>query len=634
MNKKILAVLISSLLLVSMMTGCTKQEATNINNSNNTNKVNNTTSNINGLLIGEYTDIDKDGTWDNNNATQITLNGDKVSINGSGASYESNKLIIYSEGTYVLSGTLNDGQILILTTNKEKVQIVLNGVNITCSTNSVINVEQADKVFITLADGSINTITDSDNYTLTANEDEPNATIFSKDDLTLNGSGTLTINANYDLAIVSKDSLKITGGTYNITSVGHAIKGKDSVSILEGSFNITSGGDGIKSTNTTDTTKGYIIIDGGNYVINSQNDAIQAETILQISDGEFNLISGNGNENAPTHQDNMMMRGSFENQQTNDSSESMKGIKAGSDIILLGGNFTFDTCDDSIHSNANITIDNVNIEIVSGDDGIHADNILTINSGKINISKSYEGLEGSDIIINNGDITVTASDDGMNVAGGNDSSSINGRFGQNNFTDTENVTITINGGNILIDASGDGIDSNGFITVTGGTIAVYGPTNNGNGALDYGSSASITGGTFIASGSSGMAQNFTESTEQGSIMLNFTQMQQAGTNVAILDSNGSKILNYRSNKQFQNIVISSPLIKQGETYTIYTGGSDTGILTNGYYVGGTYMYGEKIIDITMDSLIVNINQNGTTINGGGMGMPGMGGNNPNKGNRK
>jgi hypothetical protein len=249
-----------------------------------------------------------------------------------------------------------------------------------------------------------------------------------------------------------------------------------------------------------------------------------------------------------------------------EDSQSAKGLKSGTDLVINGGNFTIDSSDDSIHSNGTILIENGDFLISTGDDGIHADTEITINGGDIVISKCYEGIESAVIIINGGNIDITSSDDGINAAGKNDDTVMHVRPGQNNFAESSKYAIYINGGNIAINASGDGIDANGSIYMTGGNVTISGPETGADSALDFDQLFEISGGTLVASGSAGMAQAPSNSSLQNSVSMIYASTQKAGTTVALKDSSGKEIISFTPNKDFQHVVISSPEIKTGEIY--------------------------------------------------------------------
>lgn len=449
-----------------------------------------------------FSDRDKEVGYDESESVTISLADNSSSCESDAVSITENTITIKDEGTYILSGFLSDGMVIVEAEDTDKVQIVLNGVSISNDQSAAFYVRSADKVFVTTASGTENTLEHNGSSYTAIDENNIDAAIFSKSDLTLNGEGTLTVTAQEGHGIVSKDDLVLTSGTYVITSASHGLSGKDSVRIANGTYTIVSGKDGIHAQNKDDSSSGFVYLAGGTYTISA------------------------------------------------------------------------------------------------GDDGIHAASNVTISDGKIDITQSYEGIEGLSIDIAGGEISVLASDDGINAAGGNDSSSSSEGFqgGDDQFASTEGAYIQISSGVLHVNASGDGIDSNGDITVSGGETYVSGPTNDGNGSLDYNGSAQITGGIFAASGSSGMAQNFDSSSTQGTIMVNIDE-QEGNTEISLLDSSSTELLSWTAEKQYSSIIISTPEIQQGETYTITAGTAEQ--------------------SVTMDSLVYGSNAQGE--------MPGNGG---------
>lgn len=536
-----------------------------------------------------FTDRDMEIGYDEETSAKITLSGESASCDSDAVQISGGTVTITDEGTYILSGTLNDGTIVVNAGDTDKVQLVLDGVDITSSTSAAIYVLEADKVFITTTSGSNNVLTNGGEY-VAIDDNNIDAVVFSKSDLTLNGEGTLKITAGAGHGIVSKDDLMFTSGSYEITAASHGISGKDSVRIANGTYRITSGKDGIHAENADDTSLGFLYIGGGNFEITAEGDGLSASTYLLIEDGEFVIEAGGGSENAPAQSSNQnFARGDF-NQTTDasaDDSTSTKGIKATTELTVKAGTFTIDSADDTLHSNGNLTINGGSFQLASGDDGIHADSAVIINDGTIEISKSYEGIEGLTIDINGGNIDLVSSDDGLNAAGGNDSSGFGGRGGDV-FAETEGAYIHINGGKVYIDASGDGIDSNGSLTVTGGETYVSGPTDSGNGALDYAGDATISGGIFIATGSAGMAQNFGSTSTQGVIMVS-VDSGSAGSSIILSDSNGNEIMSWQAEKDYTSVIVSCPEITQGATYTLTAGDNSVQVTMDSlvYGAGGT-----------------------------------------------
>ena len=527
---------------------------------------------------------DQDASYDESSATKISLSGNSASISGDGASEKDGTITIQQEGTYVVTGTLNDGRIVVQAADTHKVHIVLKGASIYCADHAALFIKQADKVFLTLADGSENTLGSGSSYHLSDEDSNVDGVIFSRADLTLNGSGKLTVNAKYKHAIVSKDDLIVTGGAYAITAGnGGGLYGKDCVKITNGTFTIQSGTDGIQASNVEQADRGYVYISGGALNITAGTDGIQADNVLRIDGGTFQITSGGGSANASTDQKGnenpgwgMWGPGSKEEtaktEDPTDTSDSAKGLKAGVSLSVRGGTFTIDSSDDSVHCNGTVTITGGTFALSSGDDGVHAGDALLIQNGTIAISQSYEGLEGLNVTISGGKIQLTASDDGINSAGGSDTAD-QGRPGQNQFNVSEDSDLFIKmiGGSVTVDAGGDGLDSNGNLIIEGGSVLVSGSTNNGNGALDYEGTAKITGGTVVAAGMSGMAQGFSDSSSQYSILHNFSTTLSESDAITLKDSDGNTLVTYTPAKAYQSVVVSCPDMEKGQTYTLSAG---------------------------------------------------------------
>jgi hypothetical protein len=536
-----------------------------------------------------------DAAYNLSDATSIALNGTAIAISGTGATASGSVATITAAGTYNITGTLSDGQIKVNTSDAGDVRLYLNGVNITSSTASPIDVESAERVIVVLADGKANYLTDgTSNSSVDSDSEAIDACFYSKDDLAVYGGGSLTIKANYKDGIKCKDGLIIHSGTINVTSADDGIIGKNYLSIENGIITVSAGGDGIKSTNENTDTQGYVVIGNGTFNITAGADAIQAQTHVVIKDGHFTIETNNGSDNPIPD---------------SDTTTSAKGLKANVGITVDGGYFDINSSDDALNCNDTIVINGGELHIASGDDGMHGDKALTINNGTIDITECYEGIEGLVITINNGDIHVISSDD-----------PINGSDGSGTETQT-GVSVNINGGYMYFECqTADGFDSNGAVVITGGTIIINGPKSNvnNNGILDY-SSFSMSGGFLIGAGSSGMAMPATGSNSQNSLMIYFTAQQDADTLLHIESSDGTKeIVTFKPAVSYQAIEISSSLLTIGATYNIYLGGTEVdGTDTDG--LGGTYNNdGTLYTSFTYDS------SSKTVGTGGGGGIPGGG----------
>ena len=581
-----------------------------------------------------FSDRDFEVGYDESESARITLSGESASCDSDAVAISGSTVTITDEGSYILSGSLDDGMIIVNAEKTDKVHLILDGVTIHSETSAPLYILQADKVFVTTAADSENILSNGGTFTA-IDENSIDAVIFSKEDLTLNGSGALTITSPAGHGIVSKDSLKVTSGSYDISCASHALSGKDDVCIANARFTIVSGKDGIHAENTDDAALGFVYIQSGDFAISAEGDGISAASYLQIEDGSFSVTAGGGSENGEEHSsefwgsfmgggrqqggrgggftgeapaempENMpegapsdlpedMPQGempgeppdaaqSAETEETADSSSdstSMKGIKAGGELIVNGGTFAIDSADDAVHSNASLTVNGGTFAIATGDDAFHADDTLTVTGGTIEISESYEGLEGLHVVISGGGITLTATDDGINAAGGNDQSGAGGRDGMfgGGMAASSGGSVLISGGTLDVTASGDGIDANGTLEITGGSITICGPAQGDTATLDYDLSAVISGGTFIGTGSSGMAQNFS-SAEQGVIAVQVGN-QEAGAEVTLTDGDGNTVLTVTPSLSYTLVILSSPELVSGETYTL-TAGSYSGVCTAG-----------------------------------------------------
>lgn len=570
----ILSVILSFIILLS---GCgSENNEDNISGNTESNTQNGASQQLSIDVSEMFTDRDMATDYDEEKAAFITLSGNTASCESDAVTIDNSDITITDEGTYIVSGTLTDGTIIINADDTDKIQIVLNGANISRSSYSAVYVLSADKVFITTAEGSENNLTSTGEY-IQSDENNVDAVIFSKADLTLNGKGLLSIKADTGHGVVSKDDLVFTSGKYSVTAASHAFSGKDSIRIAGGEYTVISGKDGLHAENSDDENSGFLYISGGNFRITSEGDGISAGYYARIDGGEYTVTSGGGSSNASEKSDPMNPGGGFFASPSSgtDDSVSTKGIKAGVGLFINEGTFELDTADDSLHSNGDLSVSGGNISIASGDDGLHADAALTVSGGTINITESYEGIEGLSIDITGGNISIVSADDGINAAGGTDSSGFGGRGGDI-FAATEGVYINISGGEIYINADGDGIDSNGDLTVSGGKICISGPTDGGNGSLDYNGTGTISGGVLMSAESFGMSQNFGTSSTQG-VMMASVSSAQAGTTVTLYDNEGNELLSWQPEKQFSTVIISSPDIITGQSYTLSAGDYTTEI---------------------------------------------------------
>lgn len=597
MKRRLLALLLAA----GMLTGCGKQPEKDGDIVPVETKPSESVSSaepVDAIDTGDlFSDRDHEGTYDASESVRITLSGSTVSCADPAVQIDGSTVTITDEGTYLLTGTLENGMIIVDADKEQKVQLVLENAAIHSQTSAAVYVRQADKVFLTLI--GENTLSNGGSFTA-IDENNIDAVVFSKDDLTVNGDGSLEIVSPAGHGIVSKDELTLTGGSLEIQAASHGVTGQDCVSIDGAAMTVTAGKDAIQADGEEDTAKGFVYIAGGSFDLTAEGDGISASSQVQIDGGTFSIVTGGGSANATQQTSenwgdfggmgggpsgmggrpggmggNPGMGGGFGggeasgSSDTQEDSASIKGIKAALNLVINDGSFTMDCADDAVHSNAGLTVNGGSFAIATGDDGFHADETLAINAGTITISQSYEGLEGLCILLTGGDITLTSSDDGLNAAGGNDQSGFGGHRGGDMFGAGSDSYIIISGGTLFVDADGDGIDSNGDLTFTGGNVTVEGPTNGGNGPLDYGGTGSISGGTVVITGSLQMAQSLTAD-GQGVLGVSVGN-QQGGTAFEIRDAEGNVVLGAQPRKAYSCVVVSCPGIRSGQTYTLVVG---------------------------------------------------------------
>ncbi len=622
-----------------------------------------------------------------------------------------NTIKIISPGTYNISGTLSNGQIIVdipESYDNNNAELNLNGVTITNSAGPAIYGISGD-IEISAKKSTVNTLTDGtpavfetetdENGNETTTED-PNGCVFSHDGIKLKGTGSLVINGNYANGISGKDEVVIQKLGLTVNAVNNAVKAKDYVNIKSGTVNLTSTqGDGIRCTNgyvsisqddaetatsvtinakdngiftkaDSSETNSDISITGGTVNINVKPDG-DADTencnydgihtklgAISITGGTVTAeiycdgiqaagdltIDGAAVINVTTTGEITSSSGSGQGQPfdpwqqqstTTENDISAKGIKTDADMFIKGGaNLTVVSTDDSVHANGSITIDDAVLTLAAGDDGVHADDTLTINDGcELTVSESYEGLEALTININGGVMNVYSTDDMVNAAGGNDGSSSSGPGGDPQSS-SANGNININGGYLYCvnttqsGDGGDGIDSNGSITINGGTVIVNGIAGNtSNSSIDYDSKFTYTGGYLFATGGGSMASEITSGLTASNPVLTYGLSSSSGgfgrpgqqsgnssantiskgTRLTLTDGSGNVIMTLVPVNNVENIVMAAGSnIKSGSSYTLYSGGTYSGG-EDVYSTGGTLTGGTSLASKTAGSGVTSLN---------------------------
>ena len=512
-------------------------------------------------------------------------------------------LVITEEGEWVLSGETSY-PVIIEAGEKDDVRLILNGVTINSSSGPAIYEKTGDKVIITLAEGTVNTLTDQ--TSLKDGDDTIAAPLYTEDDLSINGNGTLIINGTTGHGINCKADLIIASGNLRVTSVKDGIRARNSVLIMDGKIVVAAQGDGITATREDKEGKGWIVLAGGNIQITTGEGA--GEEIPLSASGMMNGMDwGNGKGGRGN------LFGNTSTSSATSDGASVKGVKAATDITVMGGTLVLDCEDDGLHAN-NITITGGNITISTGDDGMHADTDLVISGGTLNIPRSHEGLEGYNVTVSGGDITILSDDDGINAAGGKDSSGLTTAWGgRDNFnSEMDNGSLlSITGGTLSITAGNDGLDSNGSVAVSGGVIGIWTATNQMDGSLDYNGTGTMTGGTVIIANS--ITGNSMSYSLNGTSFMSLTLESAAaeGTEIILLDAAGKVIGSFAPQCSFQNIIVASSLLEAGAQCSIMVGGE---IVYSGAYTA----------NVSNDGSFANMSFGNMGGFGGGRG--GMGGN--------
>ena len=492
---------------------------------------------------GEKLDVDthyseQDLSWDTSSETAIDLSNPTAT---DGVTVEDGTLTITKAGTYKLSGEYQ-GQIKVEAADSDAVRLVLDNANITNSSGAALNVVNADEVILYSASGTTNTISDGADYTATG-EDDPDAVVYSKADLTIAGEGTLKVNGNHEDGIHTSDGLVIASGTLEVNAANTGIKGKDYVDILGGTITVTAQQDGIKSTNDTDEGQGWTRLSNGTVTVNAGDDGFKASRVVEISGGSLTV------------------------------EQSDEGIEA-QYINVSGGD----------------------VNVTSADDGMNA-SLKTSNSESTNSSENTSdaanqqqnnqqqgSLPGEQ---QNG--TSNQQQQGMGqppaMPGGNaqDGTSQNGTTGTGQppqggmpgggggTFEVIDAAINVSGGHVTVNAEGDGIDSNGVTTLSGGTLIVNGPSQGGNAALDTNGDLLLNGATVLSGSTADMFEAPSTNSTSGYLKLTNSSGFEQGSTVQVADSSGKVVANYKVTKSnVQLVLVSSSSIVKGQSYTVYT----------------------------------------------------------------
>ncbi|WP_285107851.1 carbohydrate-binding domain-containing protein [Promicromonospora sp. MEB111] len=518
--RPVLTATISGALVLGALAGCGTATAETTSSTNTTTISEVATTTDDALADNEdYSDLAAlaDETWDTGDETSVSLDGDSATVSGDGAIADGSTVTISAPGTYRISGTLDDGQIVVGSEADGLVRLVLDGADITSSTGSAVAVTQADDVSVVLADGSSNSLTDAATYADTS-EDAPNAALFSADSMVVSGTGSLDVTGNANDGIASKDGLVIAGGDITVTAVDDGVRGKDFLVVTDGTLDVDAEGDGLKADNEDGTddageTVGYAALLGGTVTVASGDDGVHAESDLVV-DGATVTVA-----------------------------ESVEGLEAAHILVASG------------------TV----LDVTSSDDGFNAaGGTSTTTDGAATTDDTAAEPPASG--------TMPGGEPPQGGGGGGGGGGMPGEA-------AGDFSLTITGGDVTVDAGGDGLDSNGTLTISGGDVTVFGPTDGGNGTLDSAGALTVQGGTLLAVGTSSMLQTPGDGSE-GWVAATFDTLA-AGTDVTVVDSSGTTVAAETLTKDTQSLVLASENVTTGETYTIQADGAEVATATAG-----------------------------------------------------
>lgn len=492
---------------------------------------------------GEKLDVDthyseQDLSWDTSSETAIDLSNPTAT---DGVTVEDGTLTITKAGTYKLSGEYQ-GQIKVETADSDAVRLVLDNANITNSSGAALNVVNADEVILYSASGTTNTISDGADYTATG-EDDPDAVVYSKADLTIAGEGTLKVNGNHEDGIHTSDGLVIASGTLEVNAANTGIKGKDYVDILGGTINVTAQQDGIKSTNDTDEGQGWTRLSNGTVTVNAGDDGFKASRVVEISGGSLTVeqsdegieaqyinVSG-GDVNVTSEDDGMNASLKTSDSESTDSSAN-----------------TSDTADQQQNNQQQGSLPGGQQSGTSNQQQQGTGQPPAMPGGNAQDGTSQNGTTG----------TGQPPQGGMPGGGG-------GTF------EVIDAAINVSGGHVTVNAEGDGIDSNGVTTLSGGTLIVNGPSQGGNAALDTNGDLLLNGATVLSGSTADMFEAPSTNSTSGYLKLTNSSGFEQGSTVQVADSSGKVVANYKVTKSnVQLVLVSSSSIVKGQSYTAYT----------------------------------------------------------------
>ena len=479
-------------------------------------------------------------SYDESQASQITLADQTATVTGQGASFSDQTLTITQAGTYVLTGSGKNIKLVVEAADTDQVHLVFQNLTLE-GEGTLLQINKAQEVVISLAEGSQNALTESQ-----ANDDEEvKATIHSQVPLTLNGTGNLTLTALTKNALEVEDDLKVLGGTYTVKAANHGFKTEGALAIEAATLTIEAGKDGLHAEHDETTERANISLNPTQLSIAATEDGVDAGNELTIKGGTITV------------------------------SQSEEGLEARV-IRQLGGDVTIKSSDDGVNASAGSSSKTSDTSATSKTtDASATSNTADTSSSASQATATPAATSQADQANKDKNATLPSPPAGQAPPqGGQPPQNGQGPGGMPPGGQEESdpsLQIILEGGTLTIDAEGDGIDSNGTVSISGGSLVVNGSVQGGNGPLDAAGDITITGGTVWALGTSDMLQGFAQGSTQASITANIAGT--AGQTLIILDANGKEVARQTASKDFQAVIMSSADLVDGQTYTIQVEGT-------------------------------------------------------------
>lgn len=505
----------------------------------------------------------------------VTLEGRTATVGpGGGVSVEGSAVTITAAGTYVLSGALTDGRVVVDSPDDDVVRLVLDGVDITSPGTPAIGVVDAGEVVVELADGTTSRVGDGTRGVQPApGGGARTAALTSAVDLTITGTGELAVTGRAADGIATTGGLVLASGGLTVDAVGDGVRGASYVAVSGGTLDVVAGRHGLVSAGAREVEAGYVALTGGTTTVDVGGDGVVAETDVVVTDAEVGVTAGGG---------------------AGAADGSSTGVVSGVAAVVGGGILSVDAAGDAVASDGVVSVTGGDLDVSAGAAGVAADADLTISGGAVTVGRSEEGLGGGVVTIDDGLVDVTARGDGISVSAGAaaaeevaDGSAPGGGGGRPGRGDVllEQQVLTVSGGTVLVEAGGDGLSSEGYAVMLGGTVVVDAPAGAGAAAIAVDGTFEVVDGTLLAVGA-GAPRPPSSAAVQGWVAADLAVGQVPGTTVQVVDADDEVLATYTADEPFSSLVFSSAAVQTGTEHRLVAGGTPAGRPVGGFTAGG------------------------------------------------